>query len=139
MKKLLFLGIMLFIGVQPFISPQTINYWTLNVDDDDYQGNASQKAAYFFKDLASMEALTGFPQGDFKTKYNWIQPLSGIHSYIFEIFAKLTKENFQTSFIQWGSGTNRYGELYWMYHVFLLWNCVIYMDDITRTNRPVSF
>lgn len=86
-----------------------------------------------------MGDLTGFPQGDYKTKYNWVHLLTGIPPYIYQIYATMRNENFEAAFILYGTGTNIYGQPYWLYHVFLLWNGVEYHDAVTRTNRPVRF
>jgi len=139
MKKFFIFGFTLFICIQSNIFSQTINYWKMNVMVNDNQGNSVQQTAYFFRDLNSMNALTGFPNGDFQTAYNWVQPLSNIPSYFFEIYATMKKENFQAAFVQWGAGTNFHGEPYWMYHVFLIWNGITYYDGISRTNNPVIF
>ena len=125
----------------PTTSPPRIPYWTMDVVIDNFSlsGNSSVQTAYFFRDLQSMGSLTGFPQGDFKTSYNWVELLYNISPYVHQIFATMRNENFGAAFILWGTGTNRYGEPYWLYSVFLLRNGVGYYDDITRTNRPVRF
>lgn len=118
--------------------PPPISYWKLDVVVDDFSrsGQSSTQTAYFFKELRHMNTLTGFPQGDFKTSYNWVQPLTGIPAYFNRIYGTMNNENFEAAYVLWGTGRNIYGESYWMYHVFLLRNGIGYYDGITRTNSP---
>ena len=121
--------------------PPRIPYWTLNVVVDNFSlsGRASTQTAYFFKDLKSMEDLTGFPRGDFKTSYRWKEIDTNRPHYVNQIFSTMRNENFVAAFVCWGTGTNIYGEPYWLYNVYCLWNGIEYFDGITRTNRPVRF
>jgi len=141
MKKKAFMILALTLILTNGIFAQQIQYWKMDVFIDNFNrsGKPATQTVYFFKDLKSMGDLTGFPQGDNQTRYNWVHPLSGIPSYFYQIYATMRNENFNAAFILYGTGTNIHGQPYWLYHVFLLWNDVEYHDIVGRTNRPVRF
>ena len=141
----LILALIFFVSVSSvYAQTSSIPYWTMDVTvDNRLRGTFEQKEVFFFRDIRSMEALTGFPRcdsvGGNSTGYQWRQPTGSIPVYIQQIFAKMRSEGFGAAFILNDSGTSIYGDRYWTYHVFLMQNGIGYFDGKTRYNNPVSF
>jgi len=81
-KRKMFLAFLISFISPLFAQSSGIPYWFLDVNITDDRGT-SQQRVYFFKDLKSMEALTGFPKDDApsgnNTSYEWAQPLCQIY------------------------------------------------------------
>jgi len=142
-RKMFF--IFLVFSISPiFAQSSNIPYWFLDVNiTNRFLGTSSQQRAYFFKDLKSMEALTGFPRDDApsgnNTSYKWSQPLYNIPPYVEQIFAVMRREGFEAAFVLTDSGTSIRGIPYWNYNLFLYKNGIGYFDIKTRYNNPVRF
>ena len=135
MNKASFLMLFGFTVIFTVFSQETrISYWHMDVTINDVQ-----QTAYFFRNLSDMNSVTGFPHGNFKSSYNWVQPLYNIPQYYNDIYSYMRRNELYAAFVLWGTGTNIHGEPYWMYRVFILHNGTEYNDGITRTNMPVRF
>ncbi|MCL2793198.1 MAG: hypothetical protein FWD87_08905 [Spirochaetaceae bacterium] len=137
--------IILLSSVNPlFAQTSNIPYWYLDVTvDNRLLGTFTQQRVFFFRDLRSMEALTGFPRCDLpgsnSSGYRWRQPQGSIPIYIQQIFSVMREQGFGAAFTMDTSGTNIRGTRYWNYSVFLMNNGVGFFDMKTRYNNPVSF
>jgi len=116
LKNLSFLIISLFIFVlfgcytlSPPLPASTttkppIQYWEMNVIvTNRLLGTSSEQKAFFFRDLRSMEALTGFPRDDAhdasSTSYRWNEHLYNVPPYVEQMIAVMRREGFGAAFV----------------------------------------
>ena len=118
---------------------QSIPYWFMEVTVEytTFEGVLfSRENVYFFNSLRDMNNLTGFPRGEFKTSYDW-KSITNIYDYMEQIYTQMRLEGFEAAYVLGTSGTNIYGERYWIYNLFYLQNGIRYFDQVTRRNSPV--
>jgi hypothetical protein len=124
--------------------PPSIPYWYLDVPiTNSFSETSSQQRAFFFRDLRSMEALTGFPRddlpGESSTSYSWNEPLYNVPPYVELMIALMRSEGFGVSFVLTNSGTSINGIRYWNYLLLILRNDVAFFTFKTRNHNPIRF